>query len=163
MQYVSVEHQRAIGPRYKIASMVFFIFCVSVILFAAAGRFARPEATPGSERLMKTFPVIVIILAFSVIVLRRLWMSILVMGMAARTGVNAVLSRLLQMTIVCAALSEMVAILGFVFYMLTGDSQYQYFLILCLVSLMLLFYTAFPRRGEWERAVAAAAANTQPK
>jgi hypothetical protein len=38
---------------------------------------------------------------------------------------------------------------------LTGN--YRYSLILCLVSLLLLFYTSFPRRGEWDRAVAAAA------
>ena len=141
--------------------MIVLVFCVSIILFAVVGRFARPEAAPGSERLMKIFPAVVIVLAFGVIVMRRVWMSVLVMGVAARTGVDAVLNRLLQMTIVCAALSEMVAILGFVFYMLTGDSQYLYFLILCLVSLMLLFYTAFPRRGEWERAVAAANAQTK--
>ncbi|MGE0131833.1 MAG: hypothetical protein AB7U82_27430 [Blastocatellales bacterium] len=160
MQYISVEHQRAISPRYKTALMVVFVFCVSVILFAVVGRFADPEAAPGSERLIKIFPVVVIVLAFGVIVLRRVWMSVLVMAGAARTGVNAVLNRLVQMSVVCAALSEIVAILGFVFYMLTGN--YRYLLILCLVSLMLLFYTAFPRRGEWDRAVAAAA-NTQTK
>jgi hypothetical protein len=162
MQYISAEHQRAIGPRYKTALIIVFAFCVSVILFVVAGRFAEPEEiVPGGERLRKIFPAIVIILAFSVIVLRRVWMSVLVMGVAARTGVNAVLNRLVQMTVICAALSETVAILGVVFYRLTGD--YQYHLILCLVSLMLLFYTAFPRRGEWDAAVAFAAERAQTK
>lgn len=161
MQYISVEHQRATDGHYKIALIVVLAFCVSVILFAIAGRFAEPEVAPGSERLRRVFPAIVIILAFSVIVLRRVWMSILVMRVAARTGVNAVLNRLTQMTIVCAALSEMVAILGFLFYMLTED--YRYFLTLCLVSLMLLFYTAFPRRGEWDAAVTFAAESTRTK
>jgi hypothetical protein len=45
--------------------------------------------------------------------------------------------------------------MGFMFYMLTGN--YRYSLILYLVSLLLLLYTAFPRRGEWDRAVVAAA------
>jgi hypothetical protein len=66
-----------------------------------------------------------------------------------------VLNRLVQMTVVCAALSELVAVVGLLFYMLTAN--FRYGLILNLVSLMLLLYTAFPRRGEWERAVAAAA------
>jgi hypothetical protein len=160
MQYISVEHQRAIGERYKVASIIVFAFCVSVVVFALIGLLIEPpETLPGSERLSSIIPAIVIVLAMGVIVLRRVWMSALVMGMATRTGVSATLNRLLQMTIVCAALSEMVAIVGFMFYLLTGN--YRYSLILCLVSLTLLLYTAFPRRGEWERAVVAAAANAR--
>ncbi len=64
------------------------------------------------------------------------------------------------------ALTEAVAIVGLFFYMMTAN--YQYTLTLTLVSALLLLYTAFPRRGEWERAVAAAvrhesaSANVQP-
>jgi hypothetical protein len=51
-----------------------------------------------------------------------------------------------------------VAIVGFMSYMVSGNSRsYRYSLVLFLVSLILLLYTAFPRRGEWERAVVAAA------
>lgn len=160
MQYISVEHQRAIGERFKVASIIVFAFCVSVGVFALVGRLIEPpETLPGGERLNSIIPAVVIVLAMGAIVLRRVWMSALVMGAATRTGVNATLNRLLQMTIVCAALSEMVAVMGLLFYLFTGD--YRYSLILCLVSLTLLFYTAFPRRGEWERAVIAAAANAQ--
>jgi hypothetical protein len=156
MQYISVEHQRAIGERFKVASMIVLAFCVSVGVFALIGRLIEPpETLPYSERLNSIIPAVVIVMAMGVIVLRRIWMTAMVMRMATRTGVSATLSRLLQMTVVCAALSEMVAIVGFLFYLLTGN--YRYSLILCLVSLLLLFYTAFPRRGEWERAVAAAA------
>jgi hypothetical protein len=156
MQYISVEHQKAISERFKVASIVVFAFSVSVGFFALIGLLVRPgETPPGAERLNSIIPVAVIVLAMGVIILRRVWMSALVMGMATRIGVNAVLKRLLQMTVVCAALAETVAIVGFTFYMLTGD--YRYSLILCVVSLTLLFYTAFPRRGEWERAVSVAA------
>jgi len=156
MQYISVEHQRAISERYKVASIIVFAFCVSVVVFIVIGRFIEPpEIVPGSERLNTLIPPAVIVLALGVIVLRRVWMSVLVRGVAARAGVSAVLNRLVQMTIICAALSEIVAVVGLVFYMLTGN--YRYSLILNMVSLMLLFYTAFPRRGEWDRAVSAAA------
>lgn len=163
MQYISVEHQRAIGERFKVASIIVFAFCVSVGVFALIGLLIEPsELLPGSERLDSIVPAVVIVLTMGVIILRRVWMSMLVMGMATRTGVATTLNRLLQMTIVCAALSEMVAIVGFMLYLLTGDSHnYRYSLLLCLISLILLFYTAFPRRGEWERAVAAAAANAR--
>ena len=156
MQYISVEHQRAIGERFKVASLVVLGFSVSVGVFALIGRLIDPPETLSiSERLNSLIPAIVIVLAMGVIVLRRVWMSAMVMRVATRTGVPATLNRLLQMTLVCAALSEMVAVVGFMFYMVTGN--YRYSLMLCLVSLLLLFYTAFPRRGEWERAVAAAA------
>jgi len=79
----------------------------------------------------------------------------LVMRVATRNGVPATLNRLMQMTVVCAALSEIVAVMGLMFYLSTGN--YRYSLILCLVSLLLLLYTAFPRRGDWDRAVVAAA------
>jgi hypothetical protein len=156
MQYISVEHQRAIGERFKVASMVVLAFCVSVGVFALIGRLIEPpETLPYSERLNSIIPAVVIVMAMGVIVLRRVWISAMVLRVATRTGVSATLNRLLQMTVVCAILSELVAIVGFMFYMLTGN--YKYSLMLFLVSLLLLFYTAFPRRGEWERAVAAAA------
>jgi hypothetical protein len=156
MQYISVEHQRAIGERFKVASMVVLAFCVSVGVFALIGSLIEPpETLTYSERLNSIIPAVVIVMAMGVIVLRRVWISAMVMRVATRTGVSATLNRLLQMTVVCATLSELVAIVGFMFYILTGN--YKYSLMLFLVSLLLLFYTAFPRRGEWERAVAAAA------
>src|SRR2546428_12838344 len=110
MQYISVEHQRAIGERFKVASIIVFAFCVPVGVFALIGRLTEPpETLLRSERLNSVIPAVVIVLAMGAIVLRRVWMSALVMGMATRTGVPATLSRLLQMTVVCAALSEMVA------------------------------------------------------
>lgn len=156
MQYISAEHQKAIGQRYRTASILVFAYCASVFIFMLVARLVRPqEIVPGSERLREIVPAVVIVLAFAVIVLRRVWMSRVIFGSAMRRGVDAVLSGLLQMTIICAAISELVAIFGLVFCLLTGD--FQYTLILGGVSLMLLLYTAFPRRGEWERAVIAGA------
>jgi hypothetical protein len=156
MQYISVEHQRAISERFKVASIIVIAFCVSVGGFVVVGRLIEPlETLPVSARLNSIIPAVVIVLAMGVIVLRRVWMSFLIMGIATRAGVPTTLNRLLQMTIVCAALSEVVAIVGFMSYLMTGN--YRFSLMLCLVSLLLLFYTALPRRGEWERAVVAAA------
>jgi len=156
MQYISVEHQKAISERYKVASIIVIAFCVTVVAIIIIARFIEPpEIVPGSERLTAIVPVVVIIMAMAAIILRRVWMSAMVLRVAVRAGVNEVLNRLMQMTVICAALSEMVAVVGLMFYILTAN--YRYGLILNLVSLMLLFYTAFPRRGEWERAVVAAA------
>ncbi len=156
MQYISVEHQRAISGRYKTAAIIVFAHCLTVLVFIVVARFIQPaEVVPGSERLMTYAPTVVIVLTLAVIVFRRVWLSQVIFGSAMRLGVNAVLNRLMQMTVICSAISELVAIFGFVFYLLTGG--YQYSLVLSAVSLLLLLYTAFPRRGEWERAVAASA------
>jgi hypothetical protein len=156
MQYISVEHQRAVDERIKTASIIVFAFCVSIGVFALIGRFITPpEVALGSGGFTSILPTIVIVLAMGVIILRRVWMSVFVMRMASRIGAPSTLNRLMQMTVVCAALSEMVAIIGLMSYLLTGN--YRYSLILCLVSLLLLLYTAFPRRGEWMRAVTDAA------
>jgi hypothetical protein len=156
MQYISVEHQRAIDERVKTASIIVFAFCVSIGVFALIGRFITPpEVAMESDRFNTLIPPIVIFLSMGVIVLRRVWMSIFVMRVASRIGAPATLNRLTQMTVVCAALSEMVAIIGLMSYLLTGN--YRYSLILCLISLLLLLYTAFPRRGEWIRAITDAA------
>lgn len=156
MQYISVEHQRAISGRYKTAAIIVFAHCVTVLVFIVVARFIQPaEVVPGSERLMTYAPMAVIVLTLAVIVFRRVWLSQVIFGSAMKLGAPAVLNRLMQMTVICAAIAELVAIFGFVFYLLTGG--YQYSLVLSAVSLLLLLYTAFPRRGEWERAVAASA------
>jgi hypothetical protein len=156
MQYISVEHQRATGERIKTASIIVFAFCVSVGVFALIGYFMKPlEMGFGGGLINSIIGPVVIVIAVAVIILRRIWMWAFVMGTAPRAGVPATLNRLTQMSLVCAALSESVAIVGLMSYLGTGN--YKYSLILCLVSLLLLFYTAFPRRGEWDRAVAAAA------
>jgi hypothetical protein len=161
MEYISIEHQKSISQRYRIAAILVLAHAVTVILFIVIARFIQPqEIVPGSERLIQMVPAVVIALTLGVVVFRRVWLSRVVFGSAARLGVNAVLNKLMQMTIICAALSELIAILGFLFYLLLGD--YQYSLILSVASLLLIFYTAFPRRGEWERA-AIASADAQTK
>ena len=158
MQYISVEHQKAINERLKTASVIVFAFCVSIGVFALIGRFIPPpEIGFGSGMFNSIIGPVVIVMAVAVIILRRVWMWALVMRVATQAGVPATLNRLMQMTLVCAALSEAVAIVGLMSYLGTGN--YRYSLILCLVSLLLLLYTALPRRGEWTRAVAAADAN----
>jgi hypothetical protein len=63
-----------------------------------------------------------------------------------------VLGSLRVLALVSAALGELVAIMGFIAFSLTGN--YEYCLRLGVVGLLLLFYS-FPRRWEWERALAA--------
>jgi hypothetical protein len=155
MQYVSVEHQKAIAPRYRVATMIVASFAATVLLFLLIARVVTPDSfVPGSEQWQKMIYAGVLILGLWIVVLRRLMMSQAMMNRAATRGVGGVLQRLMTVTILIAAAAELVAILGFTFYMLTGDYQYSW--RLGVVSLCLLAY-AFPRRGEWERIVTTSA------
>jgi hypothetical protein len=101
-------------------------------------------------------PVIVgvISLGLIVVVLRRLLMSQTIVKQAPHLGVDAVLGRLMIVTIMSLVAAELVAILGLLLYFLTADYQYSW--RLGLIGIFLVLYS-FPRRGEWETAVVASA------
>ncbi|MGH9840978.1 MAG: hypothetical protein ACREEM_19665 [Blastocatellia bacterium] len=155
MRYVSVEHQKAIAPRYRQAALIIGGFIASVLLYMAIARLITPgDGQPGSEKWQQPIYSAVLVLGLVVVVLRRLLMSQSVMNRAAAGGADNVLRKLLTATIVIAAAAEVIAILGLIFYLLTADYQYSW--RLGVISLLLLAY-AFPRRGEWERILTASA------
>jgi hypothetical protein len=155
MEYVSVAHQKAIAPRYRTACILVTAFAASVLVYMLLCYLIAPgEAQPGSEKWAQPIYSAVIVIGLMLVILRRVLMSRAVMGSAAQQGVQAVLMRLMTVTVITAAAAEIIAVMGLVFYFLTSDYQYSW--RLGLVSLFLLAYS-FPRRGEWQRAVAASA------
>jgi len=155
MEYISVEHQKALDGRYRMAVIIVLAFGISVLIYLLVAKFIKPgEPVPGSETWMQPAYSAAIVLGLSVVALRRILLSKMVMGPAAMRGAQAVLNTLQAMTIFCCVLAEFVAIGGLGLYLLTGDYQYSW--RLGLVSLFLLLYS-FPRRGEWDRAVAESA------
>jgi hypothetical protein len=159
MQYVSVEHQKAIAPLYKQASIIVMAFALSVILFLILGKVATPgEPAPGSEQWQKMIYAGVLILGLFIVVLRRFLLSGIVINRAAAGGIGNVLRNLMAVTIIIASLAEAIAIIGLVFYFVTADYQYSW--RLGVISLFLLAY-GFPRRAEWERIVAKSTENAK--
>ena len=155
MEYISVENQKALDHRYQVTMLVVMAFAIGVLAYLLIAKFVKPgEGSPGSERWMQPVYSAAIVIGLSVVVVRRIVLSKLVIGPAAMRGVSSVLNTLQAMTIICSALAEVVAIAGLMLYLLTGDYQYSW--RLGVVSLFLLVY-CFPRRGEWERAVAESA------
>lgn len=152
MEYISAENQKSISQTYRTAAILVAAFCITVLVFMLVAKFITPnEIMPGSESWMQPVYSGVIVLGLVVVILRRILLSKMVMGKAAMRGIGHVLKNLMDMTVICCVLSELAAIAGLVLYLLTGDYQYSW--RLSIVSLFLLIYT-FPRRGEWERAVA---------
>jgi ABC-type antimicrobial peptide transport system permease subunit len=148
-----VEDERAFSQRYRTAMVIAAVFLATVFVYMLISYFISPrDPVSGSEIWSKPVFACVIGIGLMVVILRRIMLSQIVMGKAVLRGMNAVLDKLMTMTIVCLAVAELVALLGLVLYMLTGDYQYSW--RLGIVSIFLILYS-FPRRGEWKRAVAA--------
>lgn len=151
MSYVSVEHQKIIAPKIRTATLIVSALIVSVIVYLILARLITPSySTPGSESWQGRAYGGVLILGLLTVVLRRLLMSGTVMQQAAAGGVEKLVRRLVTVTIVIAALAELIAILGLILYLASADYQYSW--RLGMVGLFLLAY-AFPRRREWEHIV----------
>jgi hypothetical protein len=155
MEYISVEHQKALNQRYRTAVIMVLVFFVTVIIYMFIARLITPgEPVSGSEKWMSPIFGCIIALGLIVVVMRRLLMSQTIMKQASRQSVNTVLGKLMTVVIMCLIAAELVAVLGLLFYFLTGDYQYSW--RLGMVSIFLILYS-FPRRGEWESAVVASA------
>lgn len=161
MEYISVENRKLLEPKYRMAVAIALAFIISVVFYLIVAKFVSPrEAVPGSEAWQRPVYGGALILALVVIFLRRFLMSSLVAGRAAASGIETALRNLLMVTIVIAVTAELVAILGMIFYFLTGDIDYSW--RLGAISLILLAY-AFPRRGEWERWVTVSTESAKKK
>lgn len=152
MEYLSVENQKTLAQRYRTAVIIVMVFGFSVLVYMLIAKFLTPrEIMPGSERWQQPVYSAAIVLGLVVVILRRFLLSNMMIRPAIHRGVQATLQHLFMVTMVICALAEIAAIGGLMLYLLTAD--YQYCLRLGAVSLFLLAYN-FPRRKEWERAVA---------
>lgn len=152
MEYISIEHQKALAQQYRTAVIIVVAFCISVLVYLIIAKFITiDDIKPGTEPWAQPVYSAVIVLGVVVVALRRILMSKTMMTTATQRGVTAVLRHMFAITVIICALAEIAAIGGLTLYLMTGDYQYSW--RLGVVSLFLLLYT-FPRKGEWERAVA---------
>lgn len=155
MDYLSAEDQKALNQRYRKTVIIVMAIGISVLIYLLVAKFIPPrDSPPGSESWMQPIYSGAIVLGLAVVALRRILLSRMFLKQAIERGVPAVLSSLQTLTLLCCALAEVAGIGGLIFYLLTGDYQYSW--RLGAVSLFLIAYS-FPRRNEWERAVAESA------
>ena len=152
MEYLSVENQKLLAQRYKTAVILVMAFGITVLVYVLVARILTPkEIMPGSERWQQPVYSAAIVLGLVVVILRRFLLSYMMIRPAIQRGAQATLQHLFMVTMVICVLAEIAAIGGLMLYLLTGDFQYSW--RLGIVSLFLFAYN-FPRRSEWERAVA---------
>jgi hypothetical protein len=156
MQYLSVANQKAVDQTYRLSVIIVLAFCFTPILLMVLGRFIGVQRAafydPATLELIKKLAYgSALGFGLLVVVLRRFGMAWLA-GKRQRS-VTAVLGNLRLLTLISAVLGELVTLIGFIAFMLTGD--YEYCWRLGVVGLLLILYS-FPRRWDWDRAVASA-------
>ena len=152
MEYVAVEHQNVLDRRWKITAMMLAFFALTPILLVLVGYFFIKESFDGD--LARYYQITrllyggTIIIGLCVIALRRLgtiWVR------RASASAASKLNKLQTLTIISAALGELIGLLGFAAFIITGDFQFCW--RLGVVSLVVILW-CFPRRAEWARALA---------
>ena len=151
MEYVAATHQDELERRWKLAVLTLAFFAITPILLVIVGRLLIKESFDGD--LARYYQITrwlyggTITIGLCVIALRRLgtiWVR------RANVGAARKLYHLQGLTVATAALGEIIGILGFVAFLITGDFQFCW--RLGVVSLVIILW-CFPRRAEWARAM----------
>ena len=149
---VSENTYRAFNQRYWLAATLVVFFGASVLVYMLIARLLTLQVEFDPTRNWRSIlSIAALVIGVGVVALRRLMMSKVVLQSVAKRGTGAVLSRLTTTSIVCAALGEVIGTLGLVGYIRTGELDFS--TQMGLISLLIIAYS-FPRRGEWQRAVA---------
>ena len=155
MQYISVANQKTVDQTYRVSVIIVLAFCFTPILLMVLGRFIGARGAVLSEPTLELIKKLTygsaLLFGLLVVALRRFGMALLV-GKRKRS-VLAVLGSLRLLALMGAALGELVTLIGFIAFSLTGD--YEYCWRLGVVGLLLILYS-FPRRWDWDRALAEA-------
>lgn len=155
MTYISSANQPHLSARYRLTALIIVALGISTILYVVIGWAFAPAMPRGDYEWLTSSQYIIVGLVFlasvATVFLRRFFLSPSRLLLAGRRGINALLSQLYMASLIGAVIGDVVGILGVVASLMTGNKEYSW--RLGLAALLLIGYS-FPRRGEWERAVA---------
>jgi hypothetical protein len=155
MIYLSNTSQKALRARYRLTAFIVAALGISTLLYVVIG-WAFAPAMPRGDYLWLTnshyvIVGLVFVVALASVLLRRFFLAAARLRRAGRQGVNALLGHLHLSALIGAVLGDVVGILGVVASLVTGNREYSW--RLGIAALLMIAYS-FPRRGEWEQAVA---------
>lgn len=136
------------------ASMIVLAFAAFIVLYIAIGIFniSSGSSDVSANDLPYSFYVGAIFLALGSIAYRRAQMRRLRLeAVAALRGVDGLIKHFFQVTLVSAALAEMIGLLAVMISLLGGERGDV--IRLGIVALVVELFT-YPRRGAWRQAVA---------
>ena len=150
--------QAELARRYRTAVLVVIGFLVLDVALVAIAFFAAHSLyRPGDPSLVMGVWIAIVVFGLGAFVLRRTKFAALrLKDIAAIRGVSGLLKTLQDTTIQVASIGGAIALMGFVWTMLTGD--WTNMLRSGGVSAIVLIY-CYPFRGAWQRVVTQLASN----
>lgn len=155
MNYISSANQPILSARYRLTALIVVALGISTVLYVVIG-WAFAPAMPRSDYdwLANSHYIIVSIVLVAALVtvfLRRFLLAPSRLLKAGRRGLSVLLNQLYMASLIGAVIGDVVGILGVVASLMTGNKEYSW--RLGIAALLMIAYS-FPRRGEWELAVA---------
>ncbi|MBI3951977.1 MAG: hypothetical protein HY314_16145 [Acidobacteria bacterium] len=157
MRTVLAIEKTNLPARYRSTMIVILAFLGSVLLYMLLAYVmalsTQPSTLPASQQatLVRVVYGIAFLLGIGVILGRRaVFNASRLMRLVEKGGLNRLVGELASKTILFAALSEAIALLGLILSLLT--KSYEAMWRLGAVGVLLLLYN-MPRRSAWERTV----------
>ncbi len=155
MNYISSANQSILSARYRLTAFIVVALGISTLLYVLIGwAFAPAMPRTDYEWLMNSHYIIVgivLVAALVTVLLRRFLLAPVRLRKAGRRNIGSLLSQLYMAALIGAVIGDVVGILGVVASLVTGNKEYSW--RLGIAALLLIAYS-FPRRSEWERAIA---------
>lgn len=152
MKNISTEIRNELERRYRIASFVVIAqICVAAILIGLAFLLAQTsENSVTSQSLFSLWLVVLFIAAGSFVLRRVLFSWARLQNVAVLRGISAVLQTLQVNAIFLGSLAELVALIGFLLAVLSGD---KWDMFRAGAVSFIVFLANFPRKSAWEKIV----------
>lgn len=153
MTEISAESNVEIEKRYRTAAFLIFAQIATLLLFVAlAFVLAKPEnGRIISDNTRWTLWVGALFVALGTFILRRMlyrWDRL--RDITLLKGISGLIKTLTVNSILLAAMAEIVAVIGFLIAILTGDA---FEMIRAAVISLVVFIINFPRKSIWEKIV----------
>lgn len=153
---LDLEGQRVnLGPRlavaHRTAMLLIMSFAVSIGVYVAAGviLLGNVETTPTITPV--PFYAGAVFLALGSVIFRRSQMHrFRLETVTLKRGPEGLIKHFVMVTLVSAAMAELVGVLGLIGTLLTGETDVV--VRLGIVALAIIFYN-YPRRGAWQHAI----------
>ena len=140
--------------RHRVAAIVvraLIVLTLALMAISLAGRALVLGRGNPDPMLVGSLRIAIVVLGLGAVTLRRTkFAAMRLQDIAALGGLSRLLQTLQNTTLLVAGLGGLIAVLGFILTVLTGDASNMFFI--GIAALAVLFY-AYPRRVSWQRVV----------
>lgn len=149
----SPEAQAELARRHKAASVTVAGLLVATVLLSIVAFVARPYLVEKPPNASLDFATRILVLFFglgAVVWRRNRFSPMRLQDIAGLAGVSGLIKTLEKTTIQLAVLAELIATIGFIVTLITGNELYTYWS--CAIAAVVLVY-CYPTKSSWLRIV----------